>query len=70
MPPTRLSNKAAALRAILEIEDVDVIEELFANQLSMEMYLLHHIIGRILFSKTGHFDFVFERDLIVMQHIL
>ena len=64
----RLSDKAEALRMELEIEDVDVIKELFMNQLSIEMQLLHHIIGRMLFSKIDRFDFISKRDLMV--HVL
>ena len=34
------------------------------------MRLFYHIIGRILFLKTAHFDFVFEGDLTIIVHII
>ena len=34
------------------------------------MRLLHSIIGHILFPKIGRFDFVSERDFIIMHYIL
>lgn len=55
---------------ILERSDVKGITELFANRLSVEMRLLHHILGRILFSKTGRFDFISERDIVIMYYLI
>lgn len=37
-----------------------------ANQLSVEMRLLHHIIARILILKTRQFDFIIKHELILM----
>ena len=37
-----------------------------ANQLLVEMRLLHHIMARILLPKTGRFDFITERELMLM----
>lgn len=51
-------------------EDVSKIDEVFTNQLSPEMRLLHHIINRLLFPKIGRFDHVSERDILVMHHIM
>ena len=70
MAPNHLFDQAKTLKAILERDDVDIMEELFANQLSMEMRLLHHIIRRILFSKIDRFDFISETDAIIIQHII
>ena len=52
----KLINKSDSLWFILEREDVCEIEVLHANQLSVEMCLLHHVISRIFFPKTRRFD--------------
>ena len=41
-----------------------------ANQLFVEMRLLHSFISHILFPKIGQFDFISNRDLIIMQSIV
>ena len=38
----RLSDRAKTLKLVLQTQEVDVMEELFMNQLSMKMQL-HHI---------------------------
>ena len=68
--PTIHSKRKATLRLILGKEEVSPLEIVTTNQLSVEMRLLHSIIGHILFPKTGRFDFVSERDLIIMHCVL
>ena len=36
----------------------------------MKMRLLHHFISHIFFPKIGHFDFISDRDLVIMQSII
>lgn len=57
---------AIGFRFILEREDVQGISMVVANQLSVKMQLLHLIIASILVLKTGHFDFIMERELMLM----
>ena len=58
------------MRLILGRKDVGPLDVVSANQLSLEMRLLHSIVIHILFPKIGCFDFIFERDLIIMHCIL
>ena len=44
--------------------------ELLANQLTVEMRLLHSFITHILFSKIERFDFISDRDLGIMKCIV
>lgn len=41
-----------------------------ANQLSIEMHLLHHIIMRIFIPKTRRFNFITKRELLLMYHLV
>ena len=63
---TSISDREHAFRCILECEDVSGISTVAANQLSLEMRVLHHIIARILIPKSGRFDFITERELVLM----
>ena len=63
---TSISNREHAFRCILEREDVSGISTVAANQLSLEMRVLHHIIARILIPKSGRFDFITEHELVLM----
>ena len=66
----RLEDRTEGLKCILEKEDVSGINLVQANQLSVELRLLHHIISRIIFPKTGRFDWVTERDVSLMYFLL
>ena len=66
----RLEDRAEGLKCILEKEDVSGIDLVQANQLSVEIRLLHHIISRIIFPKTGRFDWVTERDVSLMYFLI
>ena len=63
---TTISDRELAFRCILEREDVSGISTVSANQLSLEMRVLHHIIARILIPKSGRFDFITEHELVLM----
>ncbi|XP_038972044.1 uncharacterized protein LOC120104630 [Phoenix dactylifera] len=65
-----LENRVLGIQYLLGTENVSPLEQISANRLSVENRLLHHIVSRILFSKTGRFDFVSERDILVIFHIL
>ena len=68
--PTGLVDKEVTIRLIIG-ENVRYINgELLANQLSVEMKLLHSFITHILFPKIGCFDFISDRDLVIMQLII
>ena len=66
----RLENRLEGLKYILEKEDVSGIDLVQANQLTVELRLLHHIISRIVFPKTGRFDWVTERDISLMYFLI
>ena len=66
----RLEDRTEGLKCILEKEDVSGIDLVQANQLSVEIRLLHHIISRIIFPKTGRFDWVTERDVSLMYFLI
>ena len=67
-PPSK--PKEVTLRLILGREDIGPLDVVSANQLSPEMRLLHSIVTHILFLKINRFDFLFERDIIIMHCIL
>ena len=66
----RLDDRLEGLKCILEKEDVSGIDLVQANQLSVELRFLHHIISRIIFPKTGRFDWVIERDISLMYFLI
>lgn len=65
-----LADRKGALRYILDREDVGGIGDLIANTLSMNLRLLHYIIGRIFLSKTERFDFISGWELVVTYHLI
>ena len=64
------SNREGALKLIFNRVDVNPLDDILVSQLSVKMRLLPSIISRILFPKTGCFDFFFERDLVLMHFII
>ena len=56
--PIVLGEREVTLKHILGRDNVNPIENILASQLSAELHLRHNIIGRILFSKIGRFDFI------------
>ena len=64
----RLPDKQDGLKAIVGRDDV--VGDMLAHTLSLEMRLLHHMIGGIFIPKLGQFDFISERELMVMYHII
>ena len=64
------SDKGTILRLICEKDESNHEAEISASQLSTKMRLLHSIICHILFSRTDRFDYLTERDLILMYCIL
>ena len=51
---------------IFGTNDINPLEETPASRLPIEMRLLHNIINKILFPKIDRFDFIFERNLVLM----
>ncbi len=68
--PTSHPQREIALNLILGREDCGPLDIVKSQDLNAEMRLLLSIINRVLFPKTGRFDFVSERDLAIMHHIL
>ena len=68
--PYYLEQRELALNSVLEREDCNPYMVISANDLGAESRLLLSVIGRILFPKTGRFEFISERDLAIMYHIL
>lgn len=58
------------LRYVLDRDDVEGIGDLIDSTLSIDMRSLHHIIGRLFIPKTPLFDFVSERKLALMYHLI
>lgn len=58
------------LQCILRREDVGEFKKIEEKNLNVEMMLLHDMISRIFFPRVGRFDFVLEKDVNVMYHIL
>lgn len=54
----------------MERDDVQGISVVVTNQLSMEIRLLHHVLAQILVLKTGCFDFITKRELMLMVVII
>ena len=65
-----LGKKEEALKAILGKERVTDLRSLQAGQLKLEMRLLHNIVSRIFFPKTGRFDWVNEKEIAFMYHLI
>lgn len=63
------SDRGGALARMLGT-DVSDFEEVFANQFILKVRLLHNICGKNLFFKIGRFDFVSERDIVLIDCIL
>ena len=68
--PTSHPQREIALNLVLGREDCGPLDVVNSQDLNAEMRLLLSIVNRVLFSKTGPFDFVLERDLVIMHHIL
>lgn len=66
----RLDDECSGLRTILERQDVMAFEEILESHLSVEIRLLHHMTTRIFIPRVGCFDFIIERDVTIMHHII
>ena len=64
----RLFDKKTGLRLIIGRDDI--IGDVLAPTLSVEMRVLHHIIGEIFILKLGRYDFVSKKELCMMYHII
>ena len=62
-------DRSPALTRLLN-RNFEGFEEVSANQLPLDLRLLHNICSRILFPKTGRFDYVSERDIFVMDAVV
>ena len=64
-----LNKRKDGLQIIFEKTKVTVKGNTQASQLFPEMRLLHNMVGRIFFSKTGHFDWVIEKDIAFIYYL-
>lgn len=62
----KLEKKEEGLKVILERKEVTGLGNFFVNQLLIEMILFHNIVSQIFFQKIGKFDWVMEKDIVVM----
>lgn len=74
MPRTRicflaLEWKLDELKLILEKHNVRNLKNLQNNQLSVEMGLLHNMVGQVFFLKTKYFDWV-TKDIPFMYYLI
>ena len=67
---TGLEDKEGTVRMIISDNARYTNGELLANQLSAEMRLLHSFITLILFPKIERFDFISDRDLVIIKYIM
>lgn len=58
--------KENSLKVISEREEVIDLGNLFANQILVEIRILHNIVNKIFFPKIGKFDWVTEKDIAMM----
>ena len=65
-----LESKEDTARMIIGDHAIYVNGELFANQLTAEMWLLHSFVTHILFFNMRRFNFISDRDLGNMKYIL
>ena len=54
----------------MDNENIDTEKNYFIKDFTPQMRLLNHIVNKIFFSKIDRFDFVNQRDLYIMYHIL
>lgn len=66
----KLENKADGLKCILERDDITDLDILLANQLFIEMRLLHHIVSRILYPKTSRFDWIAKKEIAIIYYMI
>lgn len=66
----KIDNKFDGLKCILERDEVGEMEYVQENQLSIEMWLLHHIISKIIFPMISQFDWVSRKDVAVMYYLI
>ena len=59
-----------ALNAVLGIDDSDLAIIIFINDLEAEPRLFLNIVHRILIPKSGAFEYISERNLAIMYHII
>ena len=62
--PDKFADKKERSRLIVERDDV--VGDVMANTLTLEMRVLHHMVCKIFIPKVGRFDFMSERELMVM----
>ena len=65
-----LADRDDGIRCILERDDIRGVTTVIAVQLSVEMRLLQHVVARIFLSKTGRFDYITERELLIMTTLV
>ena len=65
-----LADRDDGIRCILERDDIRGVTTVTAVQLSVEMRLLHHVVARIFLPKTGRFDYITERELLIMTSLV
>ena len=63
-------SRRESLAVIMNNEDIDIDKDYFIRYFSPQMRLLHHIVNKIFFPKIDRFDFVTQRDIYIMYHIL
>ena len=63
-------SRRESLTVIMNNENIDTKKDYFIRDFSFQMRLLHHIVNRIFFLKVDRFDFVTQRNMYIMYHIL
>lgn len=63
------SDRGAALSRLIG-KNVAKIKKIRANQLPLELRLLHNICSMVLFPKTDRFEYVSERDIVIMDSVI
>ena len=66
----QLEHRDKGLNKVLSRDDCSPCQYISTQDLEAESRLLLSIIGRALFSKIGHFEFILEHELAFMYHVL
>ena len=67
---TIVPSRKESLIVITDNENVNIEKDYFIRDFTPQMSLLHHIVNKIFFPKVDRFDFVGQRDLYIMYHIM
>ena len=63
-------SRKESLIVIMDNENVQTEKDNFSRDFTPQMRLLHYIVNKICFSNIGRLNFVTQRDLYMMYHVI